>query len=218
MSNQILSWRGSSLFLVLVSTSLWNSKPILAEQNSNLWLTEKFSLESHVNYKTQDSLNQAQLSANLNQKSENAALALSALGTLIPIGLGLAATGASEGPEGSPLPGIMILSGVLVGPSLGYFYGGLPWRGLASMGLRLGGTVAVGAAIAISWNDADNSSAEMLAWSGAALLVGSMVYDIASVKRTVRKHNRSLREKALIITPAYFAKSGAAGLQMQIKF
>ena len=218
MSNQILSWGRLSPFLVLLSTLLWNSKLILAEQNLNLWLTEKFSLESHVNYKTQDSLNQPQPPANLNLKSENAALALSALGTLIPVALGVATVGASEGPDGSLLPGIMIISGILVGPSLGYFYGGLPWRGLASIGLRVGGTVAVGAAIAISWDNPDNSSAEMLAWSGAALLVGSMVYDIASVKRTIRKHNRSLGGKALIVTPAYFAISGAPGIRMQIKF
>jgi hypothetical protein len=38
--------------------------------------------------------------------------------------------------------GILFLSGLIIGPSVGHFYAGQVGRGLGTMGLRAGGTVA----------------------------------------------------------------------------
>ena len=225
MKTQLLFARrfGQIAFILIL---LWSSKPSIAQGRQKQWLSEKFSLENYLNSGKADSLNQPPQPTRLEVKSENRALAWSFFGTFAPIlvGIGIGISNdlgevTTDRVTKADMVVVLISSGVFIGPSLGYFYGGLAGRGLLGISIRAGFGLA-GLALAPATDDCGDSficipASVVIGTLGVA---ASTVYDIASVKRAVRKHNRSLGEKALVVTPAYFAKSGAAGIQMQIKF
>jgi len=156
----------------------------------------------------------------LQPRSEATALRYSLFGTVTPVATGFAVRGGS---------GIqLIATGVLIGPSLGYFYGGCTVRGITGIGIRVGlvALTAV-AADAAARSSSGGSSGSFLEGVGAVLgvaLVGSCVitihaiYDIAKVKSTVRKHNRQFQERSLSLVPTYFPDLDAAGLALQLTF
>jgi hypothetical protein len=101
----------------------------------------------------------------LKLKSETTAVALSTLGTIIPVGLLLNAMFNANEPD-TPVRTALTRSGLialLFGPSLGLFYAGAVNRGFSGIGLRLAGMGAMVGAMALAW---DSSS------DGAALLIG----------------------------------------------
>lgn len=156
----------------------------------------------------------------LQPRSEATALRYSLFGTVTPVATGFAVRGGS---------GIqLIATGVLIGPSLGYFYGGCTVRGIKGIGIRVGlvALTAV-AADAAARSSSGGSSGSFLEGVGAVLgvaLVGSCVitihavYDIAKVKSKVRKHNEKLRARSLGIVPTYSPNSDAPGLALQLTF
>lgn len=91
--------------------------------------------------------------SNFEPKSETKALIWSVSGTLLPIATGLGILFADKGKikryhgqytdwsyRESPdrtLPIVLMISGVMVGPSFGYFYGGEAQRGMTGALLRL---------------------------------------------------------------------------------
>lgn len=112
--------------------------------------------------------------------------------------------------------------GLIFGPSTGYFYGGMPGRAWIGIGLRV---VAIGGIVSsfaiCGWDCGKNDEAYDLAWavllSSSTLLVVSTVYDIATVKRSVRHHNERLAKKGLSLAPAYWPKNSAIGLRVTLK-
>lgn len=157
-------------------------------------------------------------------KSENTAYHWSLYGTLAPIGASIVIGASHIDKQGTSII-ILLGSGLIFGPSLGYFYGGRPGRGLTGAGIRVGLAAATAVATAQA---AEATKDEFLNFSafgvfslGLAAVTVSSIVDIKHVKAAVRKHNRSLlekREKMLSITPAYFAQHGAPGLNMQVQF
>jgi hypothetical protein len=117
----------------------------------------------------------------------------------------------------------MILAGTTIGPSLGYFYGGHPGHGLAGIGIRLAGEGIMAGAFAISWNGG-NGADEGAVWvvamfcSGAGILAGDAIYDLAHVKTSVRNHNLAKHKASLSLGPTYFAYSKAPGLALNVTF
>jgi len=81
--------------------------------------------------------------------------------------------------------------GLVVGPSLGYFYAGQRGRAWRGLGLRILGYGALFGAVAASWDcygDGDECRAgAALAVVGSAMTLGSAIYDIASVRGAVRR-------------------------------
>jgi hypothetical protein len=161
-------------------------------------------------------------SLDLRLKSESTALKYSLYGTLVPIGTGLAIhdiTGAR-----------LIVIGALIGPSLGYFYGGEPRRAMIGIGVRVGiGAVTVVAAIAVG-DAAAKSDPGSFAGTGEAmgvLAVGSIIviihaiHDITKVKSVVAKHNLEFirqNQTSVTLVPKYFVASSAIGLELQATF
>lgn len=143
-------------------------------------------------------------------KSEASALMLSLSGTVIPVGAALA-----EVVE----PG-WVLTGIFLGPSLGYFYGGEAGRGLKGIAIRGGvatASVLIGAELGLDiWGGDTGGWGVVLA--GTVFVVGDAIYDVARVRSTVRKHNEKLQAGSLGIVPTYSADSDAPGLALQMTF
>lgn len=139
-------------------------------------------------------------------KSESRALGYSLVSTLVPT---------------ATL--ILAVPGLIVGPSTGYFYAGMPGRAWAGIGLRVVGVGGMVGSFAIcGWDCGPGESAYNVAWavllSSAGILVSSAVYDIATVKAAVRKQNTALGGLGDSITPVYFTDSGAFGLKLNYHF
>lgn len=107
--------------------------------------------------------------------------------TLVPVAAGLAMQN-----EAGALLGV---GGVSLGPSVGYFVGGHPKRGLQGGLGRLGLTVlAVGLSDVIltqslSYNSDDKARGAVIALSAVSLaIIGSAVYDMATVHTSVDRH------------------------------
>lgn len=148
-------------------------------------------------------------------RSPGTAVALSALGTAAPIGLGLAGGGGT---------GVgLALSAVVLGPALGYVYAGEAGRGMAQAGIRaLVLAAAVGGAVAIcSTGDCSlgifggETGSELL--PATTLVLGGLVAttvlavrDISRVGGWVRARNQ--QRAAVSVQPAYFPQSSTAGL------
>lgn len=149
---------------------------------------------------------------------EKKAFTLSLTGTLASWGLMLVsfvpATGDAPSETSSAL-GIAGVAGIMIGPSLGSFYGGCWGRGLLLTGLRVGVTM-----LAIGYfmeNDEKDNTAVGALMVGA--LIGSAIYECATVKSAVRKHNAAhLAKQNMKIAVAPFAVRKGAGLNVQMSF
>ena len=166
-----------------------------------------------------DTLRPAEIPSSLHSKSVRKALRLSVLGTFVPIFSGLAADGLFHIDKDNQLKTILIGGGLVVGPSLGNFYGGRTDRAILGIGVRL-------AIIELTTTAAENEAkkAELVNLApfvyviGSTFLLTAIIYDLSTIEKAVGKHNRSLQERALTIAPAYFAQYGAPGVKLQIQF
>jgi hypothetical protein len=138
--------------------------------------------------------------------SENQAFHRSLYGTLIPF------------------PTLVLtLPGLIVGPSLGYFYAHMPGRAFTGIGLRSAGLGGVVSSFLIcGWDCGPGQDNYNLAWGvflgSSALVVGSAIYDIATIKRAVRHRNAKMSSAQLTVSPRYFVQSKGVGMQVQIFF
>jgi hypothetical protein len=143
-------------------------------------------------------------------KSEATSVALSVLGTVAPVGAALAKTVEPE----------WVLTGIFLGPSLGYFYGGEAGRGLKGIAIRGGvatASVLVGGELGLDVLGPDDEG-WLVVLGGAVFVTGHAIYDIAKVKSTVRKHNEEMQTRSLSIVPTYSRDWDAAGLALQLTF
>lgn len=166
----------------------------------------------------------------LKPKSESNARGLCIVGILVPVSAG-GLIWALDQPDKygrSPnrtIPIVLILTGIVTGPSYGYFYAQQPGRGMLSIGIRLGIGAATWWATEVAQRSSETSAkffdhpkAEIVAVGALGILV-SGIYDIVKVKNAVRKYNKALLEKeTFILTPKYFAESQALGLGIGMKF
>ncbi len=199
--------------LPLVLVAVWGGTALTAQEKPKALLLWQNG-EIYRKNMGLDSLFPGQIQNAPKLKSEKTAFALSLFGTLLPTVSGFASL---YGNTGDVTPFIIFGSGLVFGPSLGYFYGGRVGRGITGIGIRAG----LAAATVVAADEAGKSGG----WGGAiAASIGSGVVfvagvvDIASVPGAVRKHNRLMQEKALVVTPAYFAQHGAPGVKVQIQF
>jgi len=135
--------------------------------------------------------------------SEKMALALSLGGTLVSWGLMLSTHS------------LAAWAGVMVGPSLGSFYGGCWGRGLLLTGLRVG---VWGATFAyVLEHDEQKNTAAFVLMLGT--LIGTTIYECATVESAVRKRNAArLAKQNLKLAVAPFALRKGAGLQVRLSF
>ena len=157
--------------------------------------------------------------------SPSGAAAWSGWGTLLPVGAGVALMAAAgNGPDPSAsLTGAGVLlftGGIAVGPSLGYFAIGRPRRAWTGVGLRvLGFGAAMGAIGASSNCDGAECGPGMVVFlAGSALMLGSVIYDIATVKDAARRQLEGARGTAVSVLPTYSISRHAAGLLVRLRF
>jgi hypothetical protein len=109
--------------------------------------------------------------------------------------------------------GIVFLTALGLGPSLGFFYGGCWGRGLLTATLRMGATFGL---IALAYSD-EVSSNFAYVWLGA--MVGSALIDVATVRGSVRRHNaRVMARQGLKVDVSPFAMPKGGGVQVRLAF
>ncbi len=144
-------------------------------------------------------------------KSENTALLLSLFGTLVPYGL------VALSPQDRGLV-VTCLAAGLVGPSVGYVYGGMARRGLAAILTRLAGAGGLLGGFALLWGEGSGEFGIGLMIVGGCTVIASTLGDIAGVKRAVREHNRKVQGLSLNVAPILVPKSKTVGLSLQLGF
>lgn len=161
-------------------------------------------------------------------KSENAAFALSLFGTALPVGSAILLD--MDDTKESDFPFYLAVGGLVVGPSLGYFYGGVErraWKGIALRTMVACGTLFVVALIPdgistrghfSSKRNEDSSSDVVLLIIGSGVVAISALTDIFSVSGHVKRRNQKLWYGNFAVLPTYFPKHQTPGLQLQIVF
>jgi len=164
--------------------------------------------------------NSTQQGLPVKEKNPKTAFVLTLIGTALPLAA-VAAAAAGAGDFGG-----IGLTGLLVGPSFGYFYGGLLWRGLLGIGIRtIGeGIILIGGLGA--WFEAwgwDDEEPDIKKWEGvvlvgAGIVLASAIWDLAAVKGAVNKRNLRARERALAISPLFNPRTKTVGITVRISF
>jgi hypothetical protein len=154
-------------------------------------------------------------------KSPGMATTLSLLGTIVPIGTSFAF---GEGQEG--LASVLFLGGLLVGPSLGYFYAGEMGSAFKGIGLRtavLGATVGLAAAVCsggcdIVFGSDDGADAAVAILLGGLVATGILAgRDVARVDNSVRARNERIVRSAVSIGLQYVPEARAPGLVLTLR-
>jgi hypothetical protein len=167
----------------------------------------------------------SQQNSSAREKNPSSAFWWSFAGTAVPIAA--MAVGAAGGGD----LGQIGLAGLLVGPSLGYFYGGLAWRGLLGIGIRglcAGIILAEGWALAeefarliLPWNVLGKNRAEsgvFLAVGAGVMMFGSAIWDLVSVKGAVNERNLKMRDWAVAFAPLLNLRTRSVGVLVQLSF
>lgn len=145
-------------------------------------------------------------------KSEHVALALSLIGTALPLYVG-----ATE------QNGLATVLGAFVGPSLGYFYAGRVGRGIGGVALRFGvialaGLGALAACGSILWGCDNPTLSNGIVLAGGVALLASAIYDVVGGQRAVRQWNAAHAEQRVTLTPHVDAARRAVGVKLRIAF
>jgi hypothetical protein len=155
---------------------------------------------------------------NVKLPSENTAFLFSLIGTVVPVGYGILARGVSGGSSGHGNGSLYVAwLGALVGPSLGYIYGGRAGRGLLGLVGRAA-VVIIMAGIMLSNDEANNT---FVGLAGVGLFAGSALFDLISVRKAVRKHNDAARARkgmSVSVAPFFLRREKGAGLNIGLSF
>jgi len=153
-------------------------------------------------------------SSSFKEKSPDTAKVLSSAGASLSLLLTFVSMFSSSG-------ALFILwwGALVIGPSPGYFYGGLAERGIIGMGIRGGGLAIIITGIMNSpLVDVEEGQGGLLIIGGLAIAIGSTIYDLVKVRGAVEKHNLKVREKMLKISPTYIPQAKAFGITIQVRF
>ena len=146
------------------------------------------------------------------QKSESIAMVFSLVGTVVPLSVFV-----FRG-YNNVTTGWMLLGGSIIGPSLGYFYGGLSRQGFRGVGVRSLCFLSLVAGAAAGWNGNSPVVAYSLIIGGLAGYLISAVSDIVSVHGAVRKHNAEQKIIAFSMAPIIVPQTKTYGFGVQIQF
>jgi len=152
--------------------------------------------------------------------SESTAKSLSLWSTVIPTTAGMLV-----GNKNHVAGGTLVVAGLIVGPSIGYFYGHCPGRGAQGLLIR---AVTLGATVALTVRTAENTdtgdfgtniaNAELaiaIGGVGACALIYEAIHDIGHVRSEVERRNSRIVTASFSLGPRYFAQNKAFGLQLR---
>jgi hypothetical protein len=153
------------------------------------------------------------------QATPGTAAAIGTISTLVPAGVGTALWFADDDPSG---PALIIASGLILGPAMGYWSAGMAGRGWKSFAIRAGlGVVSFVPAMAICGMDciADDSNYDV-AWvmiaTGSGLGLFSAVHDLSRIKSNVERHRS--RRGSYEVVPTYDYTTRAGGVRVTVRF
>lgn len=160
-------------------------------------------------------------------RSPGKASRISLLATLAPLFIGLPATKSEGG--AADLGGALALTGVVLGPAAGYYYGGCDRRGATGIAIRAGlSALGAIAATQAEWPTLDlwgtggdsGNAAAFLTVSAFALVFSHMIYDLAQVSHTVRLENERRGRRPPSATPVLSApfESPAPAVGLCVRF
>ncbi|MCX6833854.1 MAG: hypothetical protein NTW07_01760, partial [candidate division Zixibacteria bacterium] len=121
----------------------------------------------------------------------------------------------------------LITAGVIIGPSVGYFYsdcGGRGAKGLAIRGIVATATAATATAVAYSvqgdgWMDFSGLIAGLVIGGvGSVVVATDAVVDLCKVEKNVRARNEQRSRTTIGLVPGYSPDSGTPTLSLQVKF
>jgi hypothetical protein len=148
------------------------------------------------------------------EKSETAAVWLSTAGLVLPVATGLVLAAHSAGTNQSEIGATLVGAGLLLGPSVGYFYGGCAQKGWIGIAIRGGlAVVTIAAMAATGWGSGDIGFYIIVGGAGLVLIGLQAFYDCFAVASCVRHHNESSR-MGIIISPGQDARSLRLGLHL----
>lgn len=135
--------------------------------------------------------------------------------TAVPTVAGVALLSGS----GSTAPGLALASvGIILGPSIGDWSGGLAGRGLMFAGLRAataaGGFLGVALTCWDDCTDSEERTSTAIGVASSAALLGLVVWDLATVKGAVRRHEA----QRVSIMPTYDPVRRGAGMVVTVRF
>lgn len=147
--------------------------------------------------------------------SPRRATELSVVSTLL--GVALMPVMSSSQPPAQTIAGGVAATALIVGPSAGYYYGGMTMRGLGSTLVRTAcaGAIAYGAVnldLNVFDHTSGNGGAAALILVGGILAVATIVNDIATVGPAVRERH------APAVSVAPTAEAGSVGLRITPTF
>ena len=176
-------------------------------------------------------------------KSETKAMYLSLAGTILPVASGIIVSKTqhprhvvirdSQGviiseydkDPNLTVSNIMILSGITIGPSLGYFYGRCPGRGAAGIGIRLGigALTALGTSAIIGGHEDPTTISDFvlvlaIVGIGGSMVVGDAIADMVSVKHTVSEANQKRLQSSISLAPGCVGQAKAPGMELTLRF
>lgn len=159
----------------------------------------------------------AEGSAAPQRKSKTVAAAYSLVTTLVPEGVSILFL-AQEGNHSKARNRTWFafgLSGPVFGPGIGHLYAGNTKKFNNGTLLRL---CLCTLGVAALYSNDESDIAGVIALSSGAILAFSMVYDIATVGRSVDQYNRSHGFSGVSITPAYLVDHAAPGVVLKLSF
>lgn len=158
---------------------------------------------------------EARAADSLGLPSPGAATALSVAGAGVPVlfFLGVASSASSD----AAALGALAFS--IVGPGLGYYYGGAASHALPGTLIRVGSVLLLGEAWLLAW-DSGEADARLLAASlvGGAGYIGATFYDMGNVGPVVRRANEQRLARAVPVLGLRALHDGSPALAFQLRF
>jgi hypothetical protein len=146
-----------------------------------------------------------------NAKSVSQARSIALTNTALSVGAGIGAVALSDNSTIETAGAILGVYGIVIGPSTGHFYAEDYPRGVIGMGARaIGAVLMVDAtseifgrdfADALGVDDKDVSLTDTKVLIGEVLVLGSIVYNLISIKASVEEFNSGQNQFGLNVTP-----------------
>ena len=161
-------------------------------------------------------------------KTVSEARSLSATNTLMPIGVGIASVALINNNSVQTVGAAMVVYGIIMGPSSGNFYAVDYPRGSIGAAARLiGGYLMKNAtseifghrfANSLQFDDKNVSLTDTKILLGEGLVVGSMIYNFITAKKSVEEYNKGKKRFSLNVSPSSVGKKVAPLLTARFNF
>lgn len=148
--------------------------------------------------------------------SPGKAQTLSIISTLAPMAAGGILLAAGD--EGD-VSAIVIGTGAVLGPAIGYFYGGSAGRGVGGILIRSAASFVglLGYCLLVCDDDGIEGGTAMMV-AGGAVMAGSIAFDLFTVKSTIAGRNARKQSRTTVSAAPTHFRDGRSGLVLRVEF